>query len=281
MKINVALSKSRTYEYIRDLETDDEYPGYVVKTADARTLIAQLPSPRNIKRDLDCVPSVPIRLLLSTSERLPRHIVTEIERSENKGNFTHKSLLGLCTSGRGLPVEIFLHDHFMNISDPSGELFEEVTWHETVHGIEGIERDDRGVLRRENPWSYELQQEMLAVDARNGHTPDFSDAEKPRADMHYLRVGTSLQDNVSELFARGAVIFMYEVKETGTALTSWEDLMRLIMTENYTTKRSRKSSNISDFLGAWGTFSDEAKELFFEEADNFVKRAAQLYGCDV
>ncbi len=272
---------SRTYEYVHDLETKDTQPGYVLKTANARDLISKLPSPQNVKRDITLVPDIPIDFLLSTTEKLPAHITKQIEQSENRKKFTNKSLLGLCTSGRGMPVEIFLHDHFMTARDPSGELFEEVAWHETVHGIEGIEINNDGVYKRHMPWSYKLQQTMLSIDAGNEHEPDLPSDSKGRSYIKYLRDGTSLQENVSEVFARLAVMFMYEIKETGIALTSTQDLRDFFSRHRAPTRRSRKEINISDFLRVWKTFSEEAQQLFVEEHDNLIKRIAVLYGCDI
>ena len=272
---------SRTYEYVHDLETKDTQPGYVLKTANARDLISKLPSPQNVKRDITLVPDIPIDFLLSTTEKLPAHITKQIEQSENRKKFTNKSLLGLCTSGRGMPVEIFLHDHFMTARDPSGELFEEVAWHETVHGIEGIEINNDGVYKRHMPWSYKLQQTMLSIDAENEHEPDLPSDSKGRSYIKYLRDGTSLQENVSEVFARLAVMFMYEIKETGIALTSTQDLRDFFSRHGAPTRRSRKEINISDFLRVWKTFSEEAQQLFVEEHDNLIKRIAVLYGCDI
>ncbi len=272
---------SRTYEYVHNLETQDTRPGYILKTANARDLISHLPSPKNIQRNINLVPDIPISILLTTTEELPEHIAEQIENSENKKEFTHKSLLGLCTSGRGMPVEIFLHDYSMMARDPSGELFEEVIWHETVHGIEGIEMNREGVHVRYMPWSYKLQQDMLSIDAKNEHEPNLPDNLKLRSHINYLRYGTSLQQNASEMFTRIAGIFMYEIKETGRALTSAKDLLDVISIYESATYNSRKDSNISDFLKVRDTFSEEAQQLFAKESDELIKRVAALYGCDI
>lgn len=275
-------SKSKTFKYIDSLVVQDVGHDFVVKTANSREIVSCLPSPSNLKRNLDHVPEVDVRLILSTSERLPDHISRRIATSENKGFFTHKSLLGLCTSGRGVPVEIFLHDHVLMISDPSGEVFEEVAWHELVHGIEGIECDVHGHLTRQTPWSYRLQQAMLEIDEENGHVPILPDHDRKSAHSLYLRHGTSLQDHVSEMFARIAVIFMYHIKETGGAFRSGEDLFKITsLYSSGNTRNSRKHNNISDFLNVWGTFSEEAQLFFTEELDNVIKNTARLYGCDV
>lgn len=281
MKEKNLSPRSGTYDYIYGLAAHETEADYVVKIACARELISRLPSPSNVQRNLESVPDIQIRLLLSTSKNLPRYITRQIEQSENKGYFTHKNLLGLCTSGRGLPVEIFLHDHVMMEFDPSGEIFEEVAWHEIVHGIEGIEHDAGGVVKRHMPWSYVLQQTMLDIDAQNGHVPDLPDDPKASAYINYLRSGTSLQDNVSEIFARVAVIFMYHIKETGMALTSMDDFLSLTSEFEVARNSSRKHSNISDFMHSWLTFSDESRQLFVRDLDTVIKNSAKLYGCDV
>ncbi len=273
--------KSRTYEYVHDLETKDARSGYVLKTANARELISHLPCPQNVERNYTHVPDIPIDFLLSTTGHLPEHIAKQIENSENRRKFTNRSLLGLCTSGRGMPVEIFLHDFAMGTRDPSGGLFEEVIWHETVHGIEGIEIDNEGVYQRYMPWSYKLQQTMQSIDLENDHEPDLPDEARARSYIKYLRDGTSLQDNVSEVFARLAVIFMYEIKDTGKALASAQDLYDVFSRHDNLTRRSRKEINMLDSLRALETFSDEAQQLFLKENDTLVRRIAMLYGCDI
>lgn len=278
---------SKTYEYVHSLETRDTQPDYILKTANARELISTLPSPKNVKRNINLIPDVPIDILLSITEELPEHIKEQIEHSENRKKFTNRSLLGLCTSGRGMPVEIFLHDHCMMARDPSGELFEEVVWHETVHGIEGIEMNNEREYVRYMPWSFKLQQDMLSIDIENEHEPNLADDPKGVSYVKYLRSGTSLQQNVSEIFSRVAAIFMYEIKETGRALTSAQDLLDVIseydVVSGYEdfTQQTRKESNISDFLRARKTFSKEAQKLLEKESDNLIKRVSALYGCEV
>lgn len=254
---------------------------YVLKTANARELIGNLPAPQNLKRNIDLVPDIQINFLLSTTKELPKHIVAQIEASENKKEFTNKSLLGLCTSGRGMPVEIFLHEHVITARDPSGELFEEVVWHETVHGIEGIEINAEGEYKRQMPWSYKLQRIMLSIDRESEHKPNFPNDPREKAYIQYLRNGTSLQENVSEVFARLAAIFMYEIKETGVALTTTEALFELLSNQSISRRGTRKERNIFDFQRTWETFSKEAQQFFIKENDHLIRRIAKLYGCDL
>ncbi|MEM8833231.1 MAG: hypothetical protein AAGB32_01705, partial [Pseudomonadota bacterium] len=180
-------SKSATFEYLSGLETQEAQPNYVLKTANARELVSRLPAPKNVSRNIGLVPDVQIAFLLSTSEELPEHIVQQIVSSEDKKNFTKTTTAGLCTSGRGMPVEIFLHEHLMMTFDPSGELLEEVAWHEAVHGLEGIKLDGGGKVTRKEPWSYRLQQRMLAIDEENEHVPNLPKDAKKQAHINYLR----------------------------------------------------------------------------------------------
>jgi len=269
--------QSSTYQYIHDLPTEERHDDHLIKIANARDLISQMPSPSNVRRDQTLIPDAPISFVLSTTSALPEHILKRIAGSKNKNDFNNTNLLGLCNNGRGMPVDIFLHDYLMAESDDSGALFEEVTWHETVHGIEGIELNKNGQYVRNTPWSYKLQQDMLAIDAEHGHVPAPLDDNFLRAYVEYLREGTDLQEHVSEVFARVAVTFMYEIKETGMALTSAKEFFKLISKD--TSERTRKNSNISDFLIASETFSEDANLLFAEQTDALIKNVAKLYGC--
>ncbi len=274
------VSVSKTYEYVNDLEVKDRHKNYVLKTARAREIVSNLPHPENVVRDIETVPDVDVDLLISTTDDLPDMIKRQIKTSENKNKFTKKSLLGLCMSGRGMPVEIFLHEHPMISRDPSGELFEEVVWHELVHGLEGVEMNKDGSFRRHMPWSYKLQQTMLSIDEQNDHDADMFADERVRPHISYLRSGTTLQENVSEVFARLAVIYMYEIKDTGLALTSAEDLFNLFSRHETAKRGTRKEINIFDSLRALRTFSEEAQQLFIQESDELVTHIARLYGCN-
>jgi len=114
---------------------------------------------------------------------------------------------------------------------------------------------------------------MLAIDAEHGHVPAPLDDNFLRAYVEYLREGTDLQEHVSEVFARVAVTFMYEIKETGMALTSAKEFFKLISKD--TSERTRKNSNISDFLIASETFSEDANLLFAEQTDALIKNVAK------
>ncbi len=253
----------------------------MIKLAGARELIGLLPSPSNTQRNLALVPDIQIAFALSTSPRLPRYVAERIAQSHDSKSFKDTSLLGLCSSGRGMPVEIFLHDHFMMAIDPSGEIFEEVTWHETVHGIEGIELDQSGKYIRKTPWSYELQQEMLRIDASIGHIPALPNNPDFAAYVNYLRRGTSLQQNVSEVFARVAVMFMYEIKENKTAPvipSGFAQMMKRIKNSGLT---SQQASNLDDFAMAYETFSQASKSILIKNMQEMLNRIAQLYGCEI
>ena len=275
---------SKTYEYISELAVQEEGKGYLLKTANARDFVDTLPSPVGVKRNMELVPDIAIDFLLSTSPKLPKEIAKSVSRSKNKENFTDEHLLGLAMSGRGMPVKIFMHDVLLKKYDPSGDLFQEISWHEFVHATEGIEANDDGEYKRTTPWSYNLQQEMLDIDQQNKHKPVFLNSEKSDKDyqlMNYLRGGTSLQDNVSEMFGYSAAVFMEEVKETGKTLTSILDILNIynvaVQEENW----SRKQTNACVVYHTFESFSDKAKYRFLEEDKKFMSNIATLYGCEM
>ena len=71
--------------------------------------------------------------------------------------------------------------------DPTGNLFEENTWHELVHGLEGIYTNEDGELEKEEPWSYRLQQAMIQMDEEFEHIPDLSETPELQTYIQYLR----------------------------------------------------------------------------------------------
>ena len=93
-----------------------------------------------------------------------------------------------------------------------------------------------------------------------------------------MRGGTSLQENVSEIFARVAVIFMYEVKEKDVAPICLEDIVK-----NYSNKKpvSRLEGNALDLHIALNSFSEESQMQFISQSGELLKRVAHLYGCEL
>lgn len=274
----MTLQLSKTAEYIRALPVEDCHDDFIVKIANARDLIANLPSPNNLNRDLSRIPPVNIAFTLSTSSKLPDYVASKIVDPDDQKIFSDEGLLGLCMSGRGMPVEIFLHEHFLIATDPSGEMLEEVAFHEVMHGIEGIEQDQRGRLHRYSPWSYELQQRMLEMDRESGHKPSFHENPVLKVYEEYLRSGTGLQQNVSEIFARVAVANMYEIKETGQAFTSFSQFLKRALKKVEADKLSRKEWNMLDFITGFNTYSADAQNHLIMEGDNMIGRVAELYG---
>lgn len=257
------------------MEAGDDF---VLKYANARDLISNLPSPKNVERDLSLIPSVQIAFELSTIHKLPKHIKRHIKEAGDDNIFKDDTLLGLCLNGQGFPVKIFLHDVFMMASDPSGDLFEEVAWHETVHGIEGIAINNNGEYQRDIPWSYKLQSAMLEIDKANSHEPDLSGKEEFADFLNYLRKGANAQDFVSELFARMAVMYMYHIKDTGNAWTSFDDFVSIIISEEEIANE-RKRYNKVDFEIAFSSFSKGAQCLIPALGQKIVCQISRLYGC--
>lgn len=278
---------SDTYQYIDSLDVQEEGDDFVLKTANAREFIDSLPSPTGVTRNMNLVPDVAVDFVLSTSLKLPEQISEKVAQSKNKENFTDDTLLGLAMSGRGLPVKIFLHDLSLKKYDPSGDLFQEIAWHEFVHATEGIKYNGNQGYERETPWSYILQQEMLDMDQQNNHKPVLFNSGKSGKDFHlmnYLRAGTSLQDNVSEMFGYSAAIFMDEVKETGKTLTSVFDILDILDIYNAAAQDedwSRKQMNAYVVSHTFESFSDDAKYHFIKNDEKFMKNIATLYGCEM
>ena len=265
---------SPLYNYMQGIEGNDTQLGYIIKTVNVRELIAQLPTPANMNRNLSTVPDVKAQFILSSTSKLPRFIQDKVNASNNPDIGNEHSLAGLCMSGRSLPVEIFLHQCKMMEDDPSGELFDEVCGHEVVHGIEGISTDDNGQIVRKEPWSYKLQQAMLEIDKAVGHTPSY---QHPALDR-YLREGLDLQDNVSELFARAAEIFQYKIKSTGLAPDPQQDPMWMMNATEPDNLDSRETVNTIELLVAFQTFSTPAQRIFVENSIEMHQQILNLWG---
>lgn len=268
------------HDYIKTLEpfarTDDSMS--VMTTA--RDMIMCLPSPTNAERDATLIPDVPVILILSTTPRLPQKVQTLVQASEDRVIFGDNELAGLCLNGRGMPPEIFLHQHLMQRLDKSGALFDEVAWHELVHGIEGIVPDGTGGWTRETPWSYTLQQQMIEIDRSCSHKGDMNTSEeKSRVFFRYLREGTELQQNVSEIFARASAYFMLRIGKDGYALMP-NDMDAFIYPAKKTGKeRDRISGNLLDLFCGLATYSEDAQGAFFYSMPEMIARISTLYGC--
>lgn len=270
------------YQYIENLPAAQKHPEYVEKRIRARDLVAHLPAPANLRRDLRIVPDIDIKLILSLTGAQPAFIKEMIANSEQRDVFKQDSLMGLCFSGLGASPEIFLNIKAMWNVDHTGMIIDEVTWHEYMHAMEGVEKAGQK-LTRETPWSFTLQQTMLEMDEKADHISWLR-----KGDLHadfkkyatYLREGTSLQDNASEVFARVGVLFFNSIAQTGDAPTRYDgSYYNPGDVKTSFNIRDRKQYNMNDLLTALSTFSKEAQQYFWDNFKESLDRVALLYGC--
>ncbi|PZQ45784.1 MAG: hypothetical protein DI551_06500 [Micavibrio aeruginosavorus] len=274
-----------SYRYVQSLPELSRRYDHVVKKANARDFIMSLPSPDNVPRDYNLLPDIDMTLILSTTRNLPDRVREKIKGTPDEEIFGHNTLMGLCMSGRRVPIEIFLHSVSMNRTDPSGKLFEEVAWHEMVHAVEGITRDDNGNVVREQPWSYSLQRQMIELDRINPEASTLDSYEgRTRRYASYLRQGTKLQENVSEIFARVGSIYLEHIRQTKTApdaaaiFSLFEQTKIGDLTEqNYPEETIAR--NLTDLFVGLATYCEPARDLFYEELPQMMDRISVLYGC--
>ena len=270
---------SNVYAFLKAQPVTRCEADFVEIRVSARDVILQFPTPAAGQRDPSLIPDVEIKFYLSTGLEHPAFIKKLIENTPDNTIFKDDTLMGLCFSGRGLPVEIFLHEPRLLEFDPSGNFFDEVLWHETVHGIEGIKRDKNNNLIRPEPWSYTLQQAMLRLDAENGSPEGMGEKEiLDHPYMQYLRKGTVLQENVSEIFARVASLYVIEVREKGVALSlhNPEDLGDVDLDDFDNT--NRRNSNLNDLFTALSTYGEKAQSVFWGVYPKTIETISSLYG---
>lgn len=272
---------SNLYRFIQELEIEKSHSDYVVKFIRARDLIHCLQAPSNVRRDLALVPDIDMKLYISLDGSQPEFIRDRIAASEARRIFGDDSLLGLCMSGRGASPEIFLNPVVMHKIDPSGALFDEITWHEYMHAGEGFIDSPEGIVR-EVPWSYRLQKLMLKIDAETDrHDTGLQEyPDEIRDYITYLREGTSLQENVSEIFARVGVLFYNNVRETGYALQPGDVVFfNPAGAEMSWDVKNRKTYNLTDLFQALATYSPDAQKVFWHFLPEAIKNVNILYGC--
>jgi hypothetical protein len=252
---------------------------YVRKTASARDFVAYLQTPENYERDMAFVPDVPVELYLSTTGRLPKFVRDIVKKSKDRAIFGDKSLAGLCMNGRGMPIRIFLHDVLMHKIDPSGKYFEEIFWHEYVHGAEGIVQNEQGAWVRLEPWSYTLQQRMLEIDRAEGFDPfeDFRGNRKLRTLLQYLREGTEIQENVSEVFARAACAYMVNVRDTKAAPDLGD--FSILMPEYVPDFSTPLNRNVREFFEGAARYSPASQKILMDEMPMIMAHVHVMYGC--
>lgn len=273
---------NQTYAFIKSLPSQHEAEDFITKKSDARTLISTLPTPPNMKRTFEHIPAAPVTLHLSTTTALPNFISKTVAQSQERDFFQDDTLGGLCLNGRHLPIEIFLHTTHLQNLDPTGALSEEILWHELVHGLEGTQESTSGNFIREKPMSYRLQQAMLLTDRYNQHAPDYTQGSDMMHDFErYMRKGTALQKNVSEIFARIATLYLLHMREN-VPIDNPIDLIKggMDIPDDPFTPEARKPSALTDLFTGLATFSEPAQDLFWRAYPSLVGQAAALYGCD-
>jgi len=152
-------------DYISDAPIADRTHDSITKIISSAAAIMTLPTPVNTARSPDLIVDAPLTIILPTSDKIPENVETTLRKSKQQELFNNSgyAVLGLCMSGRGYPVKMFLHRELMDEIDPTGAEFENVFWHETLHGIEGVEASASGGFQRNMPWSYQLQQHMQEI----------------------------------------------------------------------------------------------------------------------
>ncbi len=254
---------------------------YVRKTASARDFVVCLQTPENYERDMAFVPDVPVELYLSTTGRLPKFVRDIVKKSKDRAIFGDNSLAGLCMNGRGMPIRIFLHDVLMHKIDPSGKYFEEIFWHEYVHGAEGIVQNEQGTWVRKKPWSYSLQQRMLDTDRTERFNPfdGFKGTRKLRTLLQYLREGTELQENVSEIFARAACAYMVNVRDTKVAPDLGDfSILAPGSVPDFSTPLNR---NAREFFEGAARYSPSSQKILMDELPMMMTHVHAMYGCKI
>lgn len=266
------------HAFVQSLPVDEHGDGFIVKKSTSRDLIMQLPFPVNVERRAEIIPAAPVKLFLSTTSRLPEFIKRMVRQSETP-LFQDDSVFGICLNGRGLPVEIFLHENLILQTDPSGNLFDETGWHELTHGTEGIECTPDGKIIRHEPWSFSLQQEFLRRSGDDSAAPWKSKYDiQTQKYIQYLRAGAKLQENVSELFARFATIYMLRIRNSGYAPTA-NDIIDPQKRKSNPSREDREGLNLHDALIALLSYSEDCDQLFVDSKPEMVARIAALYGC--
>lgn len=270
---------SLLYDFVKNLPVIEQGEGYVNKTARARDLIKRLPSPKNVSRDLDIVPDISVLLCLSTTPQLPAFLKKVIEDSQDKEIFNDEHLAGLYMNGHDYPPYIFLHEIMMQKMDSSGLLFEQVFWHEYLHAVEGIHEVRPRVFEYKVPWSSRLQGQMLEIDKKAGHQPSYDGMTALRRDFtRYMREGTALQKNASEVFARVGVLFWLKICETKEAALPYDFINLIGDSGKQSLVDIERNRNASELGMAVETFCDGSKDLLFAAMPRMIAQTAHLYG---
>src|SRR5262249_46901941 len=123
---------SKLVDYIGSSPTVDETKDSITKRISSAAAIMCLPSPGNWPGKPDLIADVPVELVLSTTDKMPASIRDLIQTSESRVMLEGHHLWGLCISGLGYPVKLFLHQAAIDRFDPGGARFEDYFFHEYV-----------------------------------------------------------------------------------------------------------------------------------------------------
>jgi hypothetical protein len=178
-----------------------------------------------------------------------------------------------------MPIEIFLHDILMAEKDPSGNMFEEIFWHEYVHGAEGIHQNKDGVWERVEPWSYRLQQRMIESDREQGFDPfeGFKGAKKLKTLLKYFREGTDVQENVSEIFARAACAYMVTVRDTKNAPEFGNP--SILLPKDIPDFSTPLNRNVRELFEGVARYSPASQQTMVDEMPMMMVHIHAMYGC--
>ena len=89
-----------------------------------------------------------------------------------------------------------------------------------------------------------------------------------------------MQENVSEVFARLAVIFMLKIRNTGLAPDP-QKAPQWMFRSSQTDETSRETYNVGDLALAFNTFSPQAQAVFTRCSEAIHQKIAALYGCEI
>ncbi|MFA5040649.1 MAG: hypothetical protein WC464_03330 [Bdellovibrionales bacterium] len=291
---------SSLYEYIDEAPSCEVGSDYVVKSVNAAKAIMSLPNPKGIGRAASRIPDIPIKVILSTTPQVPEHIIDILKTSKCK-NFLlsgckcsflgwlwpsrfSNSLYGLCLNGRGMPPKIFVHREYIDGRPNAEELFEEVFWHETVHGAEGIVKRGHRFRRMPEPWSFRVQNLLLKLDEETNDSCMRLLSQRPiNLELYdYMRCGLDVQGNVSELFADVAVLMLRHIRNGGELPRTPKAVHELFAKDvgNGELPSQKQPWEVQRIKASFILHGSHAREMMWYFFPEMLNRTALMYGCN-
>ena len=271
----------------------DEFDMVAFDTS-SKDMILALPAIPHLDRDESIIPDVPIKIILSKSQEMPRYVLDHLEKTNDQRLMTVATegrLGGLCLSGLSAQPEIFVHSETLadDVRMP-GYTFDDITWHELLHSIEGIKISESGEIKRVTPLSYLFQQAMIEVDEKDKDTSPWYNNElyqKNRGYFSYLRSGAVSQEHTSELFARYANVFLQQIRvrmempKTRSELIEFFSIERMI-TLSKTATPDEGSNNAYEIFLTVASFGTKALSIFFDPDlfSKYLNQFTKIYGYD-